>query len=1119
MIAEREVAHRWALPARLRGVVITGRTLVDAHPHSLPLTVLWALTVVVMRRWLFTGGLPAGSDSAFLYSSVPYFSSHDLHAFSVWLPSPLGQVQQYSVYWFLGMWSALVHDPIVLYKGASLLVALLTSTGMYGLAYWLIGSRRSATVAAALYAFSPFVVSHWIAGHLNIEISLAVGPIAVWALLLALRTGAVGAMIGLGLAGSALYLLTTAQGIYWILPMAVVVAFESAATWVTVRRVRPVLVRLASVAAVAGAVFAVASAVELLPLWRGAAAPFVTGAQRYYIEGLDIHAKYSLPFILGVAGVPREHWLDPSVHLAAGGFDSLWFRAASLFIVASALSFVWTRHRRLALELVGPTVLAWVLAAGPSGAFGPVYRLLYDHVPYFRLIRVPNRWLMVSVFAVALLAGASVHAAQGFVEARAARTRRDEPVRTGGASRLRWRVAALLVCGGLVSTYSFAHGLPTWDPPHGYAAAYSTLATDREDWRILTTPFFQSWMATGRSVGDDVSLAPDLGYTSSVWHRHATLGRGGWDPRASRLVNYVYELTKQGANRSVSKLLGAMGVKYIALDPHASLEVIQGQNRFFARQDGLRRVAEAGGVEIYENTHYLPQAFVTRRWCVVAGGLGVLGDLAEHESFHFGQIGLEFADQLHATHGVEGLRAALSASHCLITAPGGLADLRVMLGASSFHVLDDVAPSEWTREDVPASLDLRADVSTIVRVPAEHGLTGSFSVEHEGMYALWVSGPRDADQGALDVRIDGDRLPGASLSARLAEGVVWARTEPVRLDAGNHVFAVSNAGPEGAGDVRLVDVAVMSNSAAAWAPDGMPGMDVIRETTWDAAGEALDRAAPLVARWRKGYGVKADDVRSLGATLSVSDAGSSRPYFTIGRSRVERQVVPDRPFGITFTGTGSQQLFYLNFIFDTAGYQRASFRFRDTTSEPRNLLFSPLRPSAVTSVPDWSHVREITLSSNSKNGWAGRVAVEGPYLTRSVGTPPAGWHPTFVQDGRDGDPFVVGARAVGALSPADQSIADHATLGGGLGQGLLIFTQAYHEDWRLDTERDVEPSVALGFANAYELDGHSSPGTISFTLAAYGKVGTVVSLVGWMSALALLVVLRARRRRSPHGAT
>ncbi|MFL5735923.1 MAG: hypothetical protein ACJ76P_01120 [Actinomycetota bacterium] len=1101
--------HVWVSPApSVRERVATpARWLAHDHPHIAPLLVLWTLTAIVMRRWVFSGALPAGEDSAFLYSSLPYFASHHLGMFNAWLPSPLGQVQQYSIYWFLAMWGGIVRNPLTLYKGACFAVALLTPAAMYAASYSLLRSRLSSAVAAGLYAFSPLVISHWLAGHLNVEISFAVGPLAVWALHLALRNRSIAAMIGFGLSISALYLLTTAQGVYWGVPLAAITAFEWV-TWVKAGGThRAFAARLAMVGGVSLLAFIAASAVELVPLMRGGAAPFVGGGESYYIEQLSIHQKYSLPFIQGVAGMPREDWLDTNVNFAAGGFASIWFIASAFFVVVTAASTLWSRHRRLAIAFLVPTVFAWLLAAGPTGPFRAAYLFLYDHVGYFRLIRVPNRWLIVSVFGIALLAGASV-------QARIQRERGQERSwleRLRGPSVLR-RVGALSVAGLVVSSYAFANGLPTWSPPAGYVNAYSSLAEQPGDWRILTTPFYQAWMSTGSPYGDDVSLAADLGFTSTIWHVHATLGRGGWDPRASRLVSYLYELTKQGANRSVSKLLGAMGIRYVALDPHGALEVIQGQNHFFREQTGLSLSEQSQGVEVYRNASYLPQAYVTPQWCVVAGGLGVLGDLAEDPSFDFGRVGIEFADQLRATQGIGALRSAVASSGCVIAAPNGLASLRALLGATALTDTTAIAAPAWTREDVSPSLDDAAEATPMVDVPPGGHVTQTVSVPAAGTYSVWLRGPVGPDQATPAISVDGNAIAATSLASPLAHGVRWTPSAPVQLAAGTHTMSVANAAVAGGATLQLVQTALMSRGAAEWRPSS--SVRTIREDVpGSGSDERLDPARPLIDSWRATYGLHAQ-VSIDGANAAVSDLGDGRRYYTLFRAHLARPIEPSRTLGMDFTGTGSGQSFYLNVLFGRGGYQRMSFRFRDTTTAQRLLLFSPLHPSSVTRVPDWSKVTELTVSTNSKRGWTGAMSLAGPFLTTASRGSRTETGPTFSQVGHAGDPFANATPGVHALKPADQLIGDGAMLAQDAGPGLLTFTQSYNPTWTLHSGGgDVSPSIGLGFGNAYPLSGRTRPESISLGLARYGRIGTAVSLVAWTLMLLAMALLYLRRRR------
>jgi len=1091
--------HRGYLVARLR------------RSHLGPLTLLAGLTVLMTRNWLWIGDrMPAAVDAGFLYSTLPYFQSHGLHSFTVWLSSPLGEVQQYSVYWFLGMWSGLVRDPLLLFRMACFITALVSAFGLYGLTYRLTRSRLGATTGAIVYAFCPIVVSHWLAGHLNVQISIAVGPLAIWALIVALRDRSLPAMVGLGLCASALYLLTTGQAYYWVLPFTAVSIVELSAISRLGGRLETIR-RVAAIAAVAFPTFVMASAVQLVPLVRGAVAPFATGAQRLYIESLPVHAKYSLPFWQGVAGVPRESWLDANVSLGAWPFDSLAYRAAAASLILLAFGALTTRRRPLAAALIASTLAAWLLAAGPVGPARPVYLALYDHVPYFRLLRVPNRWLIVAAFSTAVSIGL-------FVGERASAT-------TGSGDQVRWArfrnlldgrraSGAAVIATVLVSMFAFEVGLPTWSPPAAYARTYSALAARPGDWRILTTPFYQAWMATGPSYGDDMIYAADLGYSSGLWTGRPTIGRGGWDPRAARFVDYLYELTEQGLNRDVSKILGAIGVRYVGLNPHAANEVVAGQNAFFRSQDGLVPIRSDQGIQLLVNRFTLPPAYVTPSSCVVAGGLNVLGDLAQDPNFSFSRVGIEFADQLDAVGGRSLLRGELRATGCLIVGAGGGDSLRVLLHAVSSVRLDTIAPSAWPQLDVGPSLDSQADGSTAVEIPPEGIVQATLQVPSDGRYQLWIRGDVNPDQGTVSVTVDGHPAGAVSLSAGGELGVRWLPSASVALSAGTHEVALRVSR---GGNTRVIETALLPAAASRWSPEDIGGVRLIEQRSNDAYASGgphvLDRRRALSgSAWSFVQGARTRSTVARPQRLTIDGLRPDRRYFTIARTHVARRLDPSVPFGIEFDGAATGQYFYLNFLFDTAGYNRASFRFQDVSRVPRTLFFLLRHPSSVTQVPDWAHVRAITLSTNSKDGWAdASVRLRGPF---AVDTSVAG-SGRFYEPGKRGDPFSDrGGDAVSALASPDELVTDTTALRPSLGAGLLTFTQSYHPAWQLTTRQGpLEPVVALGFANGYRLSEDANPSAITMGFAVLGRIGTVVSGATWFAALLAAASLAWRRRR------
>lgn len=1076
--------------------------LVPRPRHLAPAAALVGLDTLILRNYLFTNKAAGGVDSAFLYSILPYFKSHGLGAFSVWLSAPFGEVQQYSVYWFLASLVGVVGHAMAVYKLSVFLAVLGSSVSSYALAYWLTRSELAAGVAAFLYTFSPFAVAQGLAGHLNVEISYAVGPLAVWLLWLSLRERRRRAMIGLGLAGSALFLLTTGQGVYWLLPLTCVAGMELT---VGAARGRRAATALLETTVVGGAAFTSASAVQILPSLFGARAPYVANSNGLYISQLSIHAKYSLPFMDGLLGVPREVYLSGAQTIAAAPFRAGPFEIAGFTLVVLAAVSLVVSSFRIAAALILSAVAAWLLAAGPYGPVHHVYLLLYSHFPYFRLLRVPNRWLMVSGLAVSTCTGLSLASIQR--------------LRTGlirSPRRLARRLATLVIVLGLaMGSYGLSNGFPAWTLPKPYAKSYSPLASDPGEWRILTSPFWQAWMLAGKRFNRHESLTADLGFTSSVWHHHAVVGRGGWDPRAARFVRYLYELTLQGTNTSMTKLLGAAGVKYIALENQSFHEVLPGQNEFFARQRFLKPVA-AGRAQptVLHVTKFLPEAYVARSSCVVAGGLRTLGDLALQSEVSFARTSFLFADQVAALSGKTGLRRAIRASGCLILAPGGRDELAVLLGAVSQAQLANTAPEGWGRLEMNPSLDIGAEPDLEVDTPPGGQIRAPIVAPGPGHYVLFLSALHANNQRELLIRVDGHLVGKIDLTTTGGSGVLWSRISIPHLDAGAHDVSISYPAHRSEINAHLASVALVPASAAGSVLNHVPHAVTLIHENGGAGpidGPSLLEAPtgpPLrSASWRSlspARYVRARSTTKGALVLSVVRGG--RKYYTLVDAPVKHAVNPYRPIAIRFKGTGSGRVFYLNFRFGALGAQRIGYRFRDVSSALRTIVFSPLQPDFQTSVPRWDLVRSVSLSVANRKPFTRPILVEGPFsLSRSLA-------PRFDRPGlkwlaRAGKGSTIALR--NPRAPIEDTVPLRPTR-----SGVLIYTQSYNPGWSLaPTQEGATHTIALGFANAYVVPHAVKESSLSFGPARLGRIATYLSAAAWLLLLWVTITGGKRVRR------
>ena len=745
--------------------------------------------------------------------------------FTVWLPLQFGQVQQYSVYWLLAMVMVVTRSAVGDLRARRGGPRARHARGR--LRPRRTGSTRhrlAAAVAATLYAFSPFAISQWLDGHLDVQVAIALGPLAIWMVLVVLRTGSAAAAIALGLCASALFLLTTGEAAYWLLPGGPVIGSSSAGDALHAARAR----RRAAARARrrARGTFVVASAVQLLPLAAGAKAPFLNTSANYYVESLAVHEKYSLSFLSNVLGVPRESWLPASINLACASRSTrCGGRCSSSRCSPSRSRRCKTRFRSLAARAARPRarlVAARERAGWTGGGRVP------GHLRHGAVLPVPPRAEPVADGVHVRRRGergARRHPLCGAVTAplharmRAARTR--------GASRvaaLPWRSSRACVGLACVSAGGILpRGLPTRAPSGRLRRGILVAALGPERLAGADDPLLPGVDAVGRRgpaarrLRDDPErprrreLATGSATTSS--------GRGGWDPRAAQFAAYLYDMVSRARTRA-------------RRPARCGDRQVRGHRPAGGRRGGRAgrttsscasatssvRVRD-GRYTILQNRLAQPIAYVTPTFCVVAGGLQVLGDLTQDPAFHFARTGLVFADQAVATGGAGALRrlvarapaassrrpAAPRRSTCCCTRPRRPRSSRRS------------RPGAWPRVPVNPVLDVAADPAIAVLLPA--GARRS-----PGGPATWRRAPR----GACWVRAllgpnEGARRGARRRACRPARST-WrgprcsatSGSPPASSSLAAGATPSSCAASGAPADVQVVEAAVVAGASTAW---------------------------------------------------------------------------------------------------------------------------------------------------------------------------------------------------------------------------------------------------------------------------------------------------------------
>jgi hypothetical protein len=185
------------------------------------------------------------------------------------------------------------------------------------------------------------------------------------------------------------------------------------------------------------------------------------------------------PNLAGLYGFWRVGWPLPKDGLAAWPLLLTAILLVGAVGLAGALRDAERRRRLLPLLVVG--CIGLVLAAGDRGFFGGVYGWTFDHLPVFRIMREPQKWLALLALAYAVAFGEGL----------------DAIVRS--IDRGRMRAVAAVVVLGIPALYGFSS---FWGSG-GYV-------------RPSASP--SSWAEADARMGDGAGLVVAL-----PWHRYLPL--------------------------------------------------------------------------------------------------------------------------------------------------------------------------------------------------------------------------------------------------------------------------------------------------------------------------------------------------------------------------------------------------------------------------------------------------------------------------------------------------------------------------------------------------------------------------------------------------------------------
>ena len=167
--------------------------------HAPGLGIIAATALIVMRRFVFTGGVPAGTDMLGFVSRAAQNASPG-RIVDAWSPGSFGARRVFTFDNILGSVTLLTRNPMLTVKLLDVLTLVGSGVGAYALAWSWFRRRRVATIAGLFYMASQASLTRWGSGQLNVEIIIALAPVVVLGWSACLTRFSVRRSVGLALA-------------------------------------------------------------------------------------------------------------------------------------------------------------------------------------------------------------------------------------------------------------------------------------------------------------------------------------------------------------------------------------------------------------------------------------------------------------------------------------------------------------------------------------------------------------------------------------------------------------------------------------------------------------------------------------------------------------------------------------------------------------------------------------------------------------------------------------------------------------------------------------------------------------------------------------------------------
>ncbi len=795
--------------AKIRNLIPVSylKLLTKLREHLFGLTIIMALTILASRKLLFSSDFPVGNDTLGWISPISTLTKNRA-MFYLWRYGSFGGVDVFTLRLPLSILNLFFHDSLLVVKFFIFTTFLFSGASMYFFTYYCTKRKIASVFSSIIFMLNQWYISQWASGHLNHTFAYAMLPLVFFSLDKSLKSGKLKPIIIFS-AGVTLILLCRFDPFAYSIPFLILYAISFAAIPYDGMGRKLVSIHILKVVVVGGALVFLFSAFQLIPILSGVRAGYISLETSFPIEEFN---GYSFQLFESMVGLARESgslgwkggiWWDTHPFL-----DLAQYRMVMSILVILAFSSILFRRNRLTLFFIFSALISIFLAKGPHPPFEEVFLWLYFNVPFFSVLHVPNRWLMITYFSYAFLSGVTVnvlfHKLQNLKSFGIVRCLSSHEFFGKTLKPLPYIFVALATIPMFFpSWYIVSNGLQTWRPPEQYLKPHFWIAGQLGDFRVATVPYSQEYMFVGWE--HEGWWEHDLGAESSLFHGRSVVTRGRLIPYAGDFVGYNLGLVLTNGTDNLMKILGAFNVRYLVVQGYLPTQTLpEGcnplyQHYFFSRQKGLQSVYVYENSTTYENEFWTPHLFTVSKCAIVVGGREAFTALTTVDNFNLSDWNLLFADQIVNQLDADQLLKLLNDSPLLIFVNSEPLDL-VMLtleNAMRIRAVDYAYPSTnkhrfWISDDWCTTMGTLILNRHLLSTSGNVFTTIPINVENSGQYDIWIRllyGPR---RGNLSVTMDKTELGSIVPHAKNYSGLKWTKIGSAQLEQGKHDLTLTN---------------------------------------------------------------------------------------------------------------------------------------------------------------------------------------------------------------------------------------------------------------------------------------------------------------------------------------